>query len=312
MIAARLHTWDTAPDLEETELPGPPPEGEVTVEVEAAAVTHLDLTVMSGTFTYRPALPFTPGTAGVGTVVAGDAALLGRRVLMRGGGIGLERDGTWAERVSVPADAIREIPRGADAALAATCYSPMTTAWAAVEAVGRIREGERVLVTGAAGAVGSLCVRLAARVGAYVVAVVRDEDAAGAVPDMAHEVLVRPAPEEVASKGQADVLLDTVGGNTVADFLTAMRPGGRAVLIGYVAGTTLRVDLPTLMSRDVALLPMNMVRRHVPAEVFDRLLRDLTDGRLTLRTTVLPFARLAEAVETRRKGGVRGTLAVLM
>ncbi|MET8613804.1 hypothetical protein [Streptomyces misionensis] len=79
-----------------------------------------------------------------------------------------------------------------------------------------------------------------------------------------------------------------------------------------MAGTTLRVDLPTLMSRDIALLPMNMVRRHVPAEVFDRLLRDLTDGRLTVRTTALPFARMAEAVETRRKGRGRGSIAVLM
>ncbi|MET8720150.1 quinone oxidoreductase family protein [Streptomyces misionensis] len=312
MIAARLRTWDTAPDLEETAFPGPPREGEVIVEVEAAAVTHLDLTVMTGTFTHRPALPFTPGTAGVGTVVEGDAALLGRRVLVRGGGIGLDRDGTWAERVGVPVDAIREVPRETDAALAATCYSPMTTAWAAVEAVGRIREGERVLVTGAAGAVGSLCVQLAARAGAYVVAVVRDGDAAGAVPDAAHEVLVRPAAAEVTVEGEADVLLDTVGGDTVPSFLGAMRPGGRAVLIGYVAGTTLRVDLPTLMSRDIALLPMNMVRRHVPAEVFDRLLRDLTEGRLTLRTTALSFARMAEAVETRRKGGGRGAIAVLM
>ncbi|QLJ02611.1 zinc-binding alcohol dehydrogenase family protein [Streptomyces sp. NEAU-sy36] len=312
MIAARLHAWDTAPDLEETGLPGPPLQGEVIVEVEAAAVTHLDLTVMTGTFTHRPALPFTPGTAGVGTVVEGDAALLGRRVLVRGGGIGLERDGTWAERVGVPVDALREVPREADAALAATCYSPMTTAWAAVEEVGRIGGGERVLVTGAAGAVGSLCVQLAARAGAYVVAVVRDEDAAGAVPDAAHEVLVRPAGAEVTVEGEADVLLDTVGGDTVPGFLGAMRPGGRAVLIGYVAGTTLRVDLPTLMSRDVALLPMNMVRRHVPAEVFDRLLGDLTDGRLALRTTALPFARMADAVETRRKGGGRGTIAVLM
>nr|WP_240449004.1 zinc-binding alcohol dehydrogenase family protein [Streptomyces harenosi] len=312
MLAARLHTWNTAPGLEETADPLLPGGGEVTVEVEAAAVTHLDLTVMTGTFAHRPALPFTPGTAGVGTVVEGGAALLGRRVLVRGGGIGLERDGTWAERVAVPAGALREVPQDADAALAATCYSPVTTAWSAVEAVGRVEKGERVLVTGAAGAVGSLCVQLAARAGAHVVAVVRDEGAAGAVPDAAHEVLVRPTCDEAAGKGEADVLLDTVGGNTVPDFLQAMRPGGRAVLIGYVAGTTLRVDLPALMARDIALLPVNMVRRHVPAEVFDRLLGDLTGGRLALRTTALPFERIAEAVETRRKGGGRGTLAVLM
>ncbi|MFF4342570.1 zinc-binding alcohol dehydrogenase family protein [Kitasatospora sp. NPDC001540] len=312
MLAARLRTWDTAPALEETDPPGPAPDGEVVVKVEAAAVTHLDLTVMTGTFVHRPALPFTPGTAGVGTVVAGGAALLGRRVLVRGGGIGLERNGTWAEQVAVPVGAVRGVPEETDAALAATCYSPMTTAWAAVGAVGRIGQGERVLVTGAAGAVGSLCVQLAARAGAHVVAVVRDDDAARAVPDAAHEILVGPAPEAAAIGEDADALLDTVGGDALPGLLRAVRPGGRAVLIGYVAGTALRLDLPTLLSRDIALLPVNMVRRHVPAPVFDALLEDLTSGRLTLRTATLPFAEAARAVTVRRKGGLRGTLAVLM
>jgi NADPH:quinone reductase-like Zn-dependent oxidoreductase len=127
MLAARLHRWNTAPAVEDVVPPRLGAE-EVTVDMEAAAVTHLDLTLMSGTFTYRPELPFIPGTAGIGRVSAGDESLLGRRVLVRGGGIGLERPGTWAEQVTAPHAAVRIIPDDADAALAATCYSPMTTA----------------------------------------------------------------------------------------------------------------------------------------------------------------------------------------
>ncbi|MET9382092.1 zinc-binding alcohol dehydrogenase family protein [Streptomyces sp. NPDC002928] len=315
MLVARLHHWNTTPTLEEVTPPAPASADEVTVAVEAAAVTHLDLTLMSGTFAYRPELPFTPGTAGIGTVASGDTALLGRRVLVRGAGIGLERPGTWAEQVTAPRAAVRTIPDHADAALAATCYSPMTTGWAAVDTVGHIVKGERVLVTGASGAVGSIAVQLAAQAGAHVLALVRDEAKAAAVPAAAHEILIGQGPDTLAraaDSGGIDILLDTVGGDTLPTFLTAMRPGGRAVLIGYVAGKTLSIDLPSLLARDVTLLPMNMVRRHVPDEVFHRLLNDLTDRRLILNTTTYPFGHLPAAVEARHQGTVAGTLAVTM
>lgn len=72
-----------------------------------------------------------PGTAGVGRVPAGPGRLLGRRVLVRGCGLGMERDGTWAGQVAAPSAAVRTVPEDADATLVATCYSPMTSAWAA-------------------------------------------------------------------------------------------------------------------------------------------------------------------------------------
>ncbi|MET9498618.1 zinc-binding dehydrogenase [Streptomyces sp. NPDC006552] len=314
MIAARLKQWNTAPDLEETPLPDQAPSGEVLVRMEAAAVTHLDLTLASGSFAYRPALPFTPGTAGVGRVVQG-ADLVGRRVLVRGAGIGLERPGTWAEQVAVPLAGVRTVPETVSAAVAATCYSPMTTGWAAVGPVGRIRPGDRVLVTGAAGGVGSLTVQLAARAGAHVLASVRTESAAAVVPGGADEILVGQGPGVLAAagaQGGIDVLVDTVGGDTVPAFLAAMRPGGRAVLIGYVAGPTLSVDLPALLARDVTLAPVNMVRRQVPDDVFRGLLDELGDGRLRLNTTTFPFTGLAEAVRARTEGSVSGALAVTM
>ncbi|GAB1331955.1 quinone oxidoreductase family protein [Streptomyces sennicomposti] len=315
MLAARLHQWNDIPVLEETASPGSAQAGEVTIAMEAAAVTHLDLTLTSGTFAYRPELPFIPGTAGIGRVTGGEAGLVGRRMLVRGAGIGLERPGTWATHVTVPVAGVRTVPERIDAALAATCYSPMTTGWAAVDPIGRIDRGDRVLVTGASGGVGSMAVQLAARAGATVLAAIRTPAKAAAVPDAAHDILIGQGPDTLATAaadGGVDVLLDTVGGAAVQTFLPAMRSGGRAVLIGYTAGRTLSVDLPTLMAQDITLLPMNMVRRQVPDEVFHKLLQDLGDGRLKLNTTAYPFTDLAEAITARTAGSASGTVAVTM
>ncbi|MFD0395670.1 hypothetical protein ACFQ3Z_40880 [Streptomyces nogalater] len=60
MLAARLHQWNDVPTLEETASPGSAQAGEVTIAMEAAAVTHLDLTLTTGTFAYRPELPSSP------------------------------------------------------------------------------------------------------------------------------------------------------------------------------------------------------------------------------------------------------------
>ncbi|MGW8375102.1 zinc-binding dehydrogenase [Streptomyces sp. ODS28] len=313
MKSARVRAWDGGVEVEDVAEPVAG-DGEAVVRVEAAAVSHLDLTVMTGEFAYKPSLPFTPGTSGVGTVVAGDDAWRGRRVLVRGGGAGLERDGTWAEQVAVPVDALREIPAELEPALAATCSSALTTGWASVEVVGQVRSGERVVVTGASGAVGSLCVQLAARAGARVTAVVSREERVAAVPEGADEVLAGWGEETVrriADSGGADVLLDPVGGDTVPVFLPALNPGARAVLIGYTRGTELTLDLPNLFAADVSLLPVNMIRRHVPDDVFTGLLDDLTTGRLTLAAHAWPLSGIAEAVEARRKGAVTGTAAVL-
>lgn len=312
MLVSRLEAWGTAVTLGDRDPIGAVRQGEVVVDIEAAAVTHLDLTLMSGSFSYRPELPFTPGTAGVGLVTAGEAGLIGRRVLVRGAGIGLERAGTWAAQVAAPVEAVRAVPLTVDAALAATCYSPMTTAWAAAGPVGRIRSGERVLVTGASGAVGSLTVQMAARVGGHVIALVRNEKEAAAVPSAAAEIIADRDTEVLLDGGGIDVVLDTVGGDTVPALLPAVNPGGRIVMIGYVAGRTLTVDLPTLLAADVSLLPMNMVRRQVPDEVFHNLLTALADNTLHLNTTTYPFADISQVLTARTHGKVSGTLAVTL
>ncbi|MEU6393574.1 zinc-binding dehydrogenase [Streptomyces sp. NPDC046939] len=160
----------------------------------------------------------------------------------------------------------------------------------------------------------SRAVQPAARAGAHVLAAVRSQKKTAAVPAAAHEILVGDAAQAGATgaQGGVDVLLDSVGGDTVPTLLPAVRPGGRVVLIGYVAGTTLSVDLPALLAKDIALLPVNMVRRKVPVDVFHTLLDDLGTCRLHLHTTTHAFTDLGKAIAARGTGAVSGALAVTL
>ncbi|GDY59417.1 hypothetical protein SVIO_100400 [Streptomyces violaceusniger] len=166
-----LEEFGTLPRLVERPVPEPRP-GHTLVRMKAAAVSHLDLNVVDGRFGILPDLPSVPGTEGSGTVVASDTHPEGSLVRLRGKALGLRRDGTWGGHALVPDAAVEAVPDGTDPALACCYFSPAGTAWASVHSVAGIRPGERVLVTGAAGAVGALTVQVAARAGAEVIGVV--------------------------------------------------------------------------------------------------------------------------------------------
>lgn len=302
MIAARLHDSGTQPVVEE--IPEPRPgDGESLVEIEAAAVGHLDLTVAGGRFGHQPPLPYTPGTDGAGTIVRSRRFEPGTRVRLRGGGLGLARDGTWAERVAVPDSALHEVPPDVAPALVATFFSPCATASVAVDELGELRSGETVAVTGAAGAVGSIAVQLALRTGARTVyglarAEKRTSVPAGAITD--------EPPRGV------DLLIDTVGGPGLPGLLKAMRPGGRAVLVGYTAGVDVTINLPALLAADVRLLPLNLLNRDTRSvEIAAAMLELLRAGELVLPITTYPLARAADAVADLAAGRTIGRVALL-
>jgi NADPH:quinone reductase-like Zn-dependent oxidoreductase len=250
-------------------------------------------------------------------------------VRIRGGGVGLRRDGTWATHAVVPDEALAEVPEGTDLALAAGFFSPCVTAHAAVRELGAVQAGERVAVVGAAGAVGAVAVQLALDAGAEVVGVERDASRLAAIPAGATPVAIatdRQSGGGPLTGGQAavaavlgatggervDVLIDTAGGPALPALVTgAVAPGGRAVLVGYAAGTEATFVLPALLAADVRLIPMNLIRweqrlRGVAAELLERLGR----GELELARTVLPLERVGEAVASLRAGTAVGRVVV--
>ncbi|CAL9285141.1 quinone oxidoreductase family protein [Streptomyces sp. SudanB182_2057] len=306
-----LEEFGTLPRLGERPVPEPRP-GHTLVRVAAATAAHLDLNILDGQFGILPELPFIPGTQGSGYVVASDIHPEGALVRLRGEGLGLSRDGAWAEYALVPDTAAEVMPEDTDPALACIYFSPVGTAWATVHAIAQVEPGERVLVTGASGAVGAVAVQLAARAGAEVIGAVGRPAKLPHVPDAAKALLASDLSEE-AIGGKVDVLIDTVGGQILRNALTLVRPRGRAALLGYTAGRELTLDLADFFLADVTLLPVNMMSRgpEVASEVL-RLLPDLSSGALTLPYERYGMDALGEAVERLRSGTAVGKIVLDM
>jgi len=255
--------------------------------MQAATVGHIDRTVWRGSFLRHPPLPYTPGVEAAGVVIASGRFAAGQRVWLRGSGLGTLFDGTWCEQIDAPDEALGLLPDALPMAVGAAFFSPTTSAWVALHDVAKLQAGEQVLVTGASGAVGSLAVQLARELGCTVRAV--DPNAAAPPP------------------ASADLLIDTVGGGVLSAALPAVRPGGRAVLIGYTAGPTLQLDIAHFLQRDVALLPLNMFRREAAGRAAaPELLARLADGRLHLEVRSFALADAAVALEWIAQRGHRG------
>lgn len=305
MLAARVRAFGAEPVLEEVPEPRAG-DGESVVEVEIAPLAHLDLTVLTGTFVHRPPLPYVPGTDGAGVVVASTTHSPGTRVRIRGGGVGLTRDGTWQERAAVPDDALTRVDDDADPTVVATLLAPAATAHVAVHELGGLERGERVAVTGATGAVGSLVVQLARRAGAgEVFGLVGRPEKARFVGG------ARPVPPGEEPPDGLDLLVDTVGGERLAALVPRVRPGGRVVLVGYTAGTTVRFDLPALLASSVRLLPLSMLewRSRLPG-LDAELLALARSGEISLPVDVRALAELASALADFRNGRVVGRIAL--
>lgn len=304
MRALRVHAWGEVARLQDLPAPTRTP-GKSLVRVHAASVGHIEHTIWGGQFALRPPLPYVPGTEASGVVLDSDRFPPGTRVWLRGAALGTRGDGTWREVVDVPDVALGVLPDAVPFELGAAFFSPCTAAWCALHDLGQWRAGESVLVTGAGGAVGSIAVQLALEAGASVQAIATPGSRAltANVPQVRIEDL-RP---------DAALLIDTVGGSVLPQALHGVAPGGRAVLVGYTAGREPPLDLAELMLRDVALLPLNMVRREAAARArAPELLEKLSDGRLRLAVEAHAFEEGPMLLQQlgRRRGGARPVLVL--
>lgn len=309
MRALRVHALGEPPRIDD--LPAPEAgEGEVLVRLEATVLGRHDLDVSRGRLPHPP-LPYVPGLEGAGRVVAVGAGVDGGRfpegALVRayGGGLGANRPGTWAELVAAPARSVTPVPDGIDPVLAAACGSVAVTAAGALDR-GRLAPQERLGVTGGSGAVGSLVLQLAGDRGVGErVAWLRSADRAFALPPGTEVVLPGGAPAE-----PVDLLVDTVGGPELPARLASVRPGGRAVLVGYTAGGTATFDIRALLQGDVELLPLNMRRRRLPEGLEAELLAEVARGRLHVATEEVGLDGVADALDRLDAGRTAGRVVL--
>lgn len=216
-----------------------PSEGDVTLEVRAAGINPSDAKAMLGIMP-TAVFPRTPGRDYAGVVVEGPAPLLGIEAWGSGGDLGISRNGSHAERLKIPAAAIRAKPRNLSMLEAGTVGVPFVTAY---EGFRRSRfpvRGDVVAVFGASGKVGQAAIQLATRNGATVFAIDRRADAprgfaAGPVRhiDASSQKPSEAIRGETAGRG-ADIVFNTVGSPWFSEANASLGKRGTQILISTV------------------------------------------------------------------------------
>lgn len=250
---------------------------EVVLRVHGAGLNSADLAQIAGRYPAPPGWAHDiPGLEVAGVVESVGGAVqdwcVGDRALALVGG------GGHAERVAIPRDLLLPVGTDQDMMEAAGFAEAFSTAWDAMVDQAGLREGERVLITGAAGGVGTAAVQVGRMVGAEVVASVRSAHLHNQVRSLCPEAeVVHPTDEERC--GSYDVVVELAPGPDVLRRLGWLRPYGRLMIIGAPPSPIIDLPLADLMMRRTRVLGTVLRSRphHEKAALADR-----------IRETVLP------------------------
>jgi putative PIG3 family NAD(P)H quinone oxidoreductase len=297
---------DERPDPE----PGP---WEVLVRVRASGVNGADILQRKGGYPAPPGSP--PDIPGL--ELAGEVAALGPyaqrfaegdRVMAIVGGGGQAELAVVHERQLMP------IPDALDWPAAGGFAEVFTTAEDALFSQAGLSPGERLLVHGAAGGVGTAGVQLGRTTGAEVVATVRNEASRDAVAALGARVV---APDAFADEGPFDVVLELVGAPNLPDNLNALRTGGRIVVIGVGGGFQAKLNLLALMGKRGRISASTLRARPLEEKalamrrVERRVLPLVERGEITVPVAeTFPLDDAARAYERFEAGGKVGKVVV--
>jgi NADPH2:quinone reductase len=271
------------------------PDGEVIVDITAAPINPVDLSIAAGRFYAGPPNPpYVPGVEGVGRTA--DGARLWFET-----GAGYIGDGSMAERAVVQLERAVELPDGVEDAVAGCLGVAGIAAWVPLANRACVEEGETVLVLGATGIVGQIGVQAAKLLGAgRVIAAGRDPERLAAVDADAHVRLPATAGElRDASDDGIDVVLDPLWGEHAAAATEAMTVNGRLVVLGQSAGQESTLDSGVV--RGKALQVLGHANAMTAPEVKHAAYRAMCDhaaaGRLKVEYEELPLDDVAAAWE---------------
>src|SRR5258705_3208531 len=294
------------------------PDQSVLIDVKAAAVSFPDVLQSRGLYQVKPELPFVPGAEVAGVVAQaapGSGVRAGDRVAA------MTMLGGMAERAAAPGPMTFKLPDELDFAEGAALILNYHTAYFALKLRGRLREGENVLVHGAAGGVGTASLQVAKALGASAIAVVSSEEKERVARGAGADDVVRsdgPWREQVQERtgGGVDVVLDPVGGGRFTDSLRALREEGRLVVVGFTGGSIpeVKVNRPLLNNVDVGgagwgafVLSKPELSREIGAEL------DKMIAAGTVRPVVgarFPLDRAADAMRLIEERGALGKVVL--
>jgi len=235
-----------------------PKAGEVLIKVAAAGINRPDVLQRAGAYPAPPGASDLPGLE-----VAGTVAALGEGVTSPGLGTpvcALAPGGGYAEYCTVDARHCLPIPKGYDMIRAAALPETFFTVWHNVVERGGLKTGERFLVHGGAGGIGTTAIQLAKALGATVFATANGEAKCKACRDLGADVAIDYSTSDFVevikaeTKGKGiDVILDMVGGDYIARNIKSLAADGRLVSIAFLRGSSAEINLMPVMLKRLTL-----------------------------------------------------------
>ncbi len=315
MRAAQITSLDGPSAVAVTDVADPSPSADqVLIEVRRAGVTFPDLLQSRGQYQMKPELPFVPGAEVSGVVreaPAGSRLEAGRRVAA------FSTLGGYAQQVCVPEAMTFPLPDRMSFDVAAALPMNYLTCLFALLHRGRLKSGETVLVHGASGGIGTAGIQVAKSAGARVIAVVSTEaKQQTALAAGADEVVLadgfKDAAKQLTGGAGVDIVLDPVGGDRFTDSLRSLRPEGRALVVGFTAGSIPQVKVNRLLLNNLDVVGVGwgadwMNRPQALAAQWGQLMSLWEGGTIDPPIgAVLPLADAAEALralDERRAAG---------
>lgn len=306
-------------DMTEAELM----EGNVTVAVEATTINYKDGLAITGKAPVVRRFPMVPGIDFAGTVLSSEHPDWhpGDKVILNGWGVGEGHYGAYAGRARVNGDWLVPLPTELTPLEAMGIGTAGYTAMLCIMALERhgiVPQRGPVVVTGAAGGVGSVAVAVLSRLGYHVVASTgRTSEEAYLRSLGATEIINR---EELSSPGKPLGKerwaggVDAVGSHTLANVLAHTSYGGAVAACGLAQGLDLPTTVAPFILRGVSLLGIDSVMAPKPLrlEAWKRLVTDLDHGKLAALTTRIPFSDVLASAREIVDGKVRGRIVVEM
>ncbi len=298
-------------------------EGDVVVAVEATTVNYKDGLAITGKAPVVRRWPLVPGIDFAGTVLSSSHAdwRKGDRVILNGWGVGETHYGAYAERARVKGDWLVPLPEGITAhdamAVGTAGYTAMLSVMA-LERHGIVPQRGPVIVTGAAGGVGSVAVSILSKLGYHVIASTgrASEEAwlrdLGAAEIIARDELTGSAKPLAKERWAGGV--DAVGSTTLANVLSMTAYGGAVAACGLAGGMDLPSSVAPFILRGVSLLGIDsvMAPKEVRIEAWRRIGSDLDLAKLKALSNTIGFDGIIAAATDIVDGKVRGRVVVDM
>ena len=298
-------------------------DGDVTVAIEATTVNYKDGLAITGKAPVIRRFPLVPGIDFAGTVISSSHPdwKPGDKVILNGWGTGETHHGAFAEKSRVKGDWLVPLPKGMsvrDAMAVGTAgYTAMLSVMA-LERHGITPDRGPVVVTGAAGGVGSVAIAILSKLGFHVIASTgRVSESAyltglGAAEIIAREELSGPAKPLAKERWAGGV--DAVGSHTLANVLSMTSYGGAIAACGLAGGMDLPSSVAPFILRGVSLLGIDsvMAPKEIRLEAWRRIATDLDHGKLSALTTTIGFDGIIGAAKDILDGKIRGRVVVEM